>query len=985
MKKIKIKVGDGIHNYSQIPELKGELPKSALDAIVNELTEQAINYVNSQNVNTLYTAERSNLTYTPRPIDISNGIIEDTLNINASQITSNYQFEQVNKKLEVMDLDDQANKVAFEEYDENDNLIVRLNYSFLNMSAGTSWIDEYGFAWTKNALINITATDPDTGDVVTVASYYNITGYFTGNTSGTTYCLSDTINLNYCVSNEVNDNFSYSSSALNNYESILFTKPKTLSLSSWYFTDKANKKQNSDSNLFSLTIENKILTLRHLPESLYIRPKSDDVLYNLSNDVYISTKPVQMPSNSTGFIGNSLINTDEIDLGLELYINLSDFVNSTNTSVNAIKDILYSQNSSGDVLYDTLHEYIPSTYDNCYALEVYQYFAAVPTVNVTNNENSATSYVLDNELVTDCDCVGKIINTTRGQSYTHTTIRNDMFWDKINFSKVVTVASAFINFTHAVSYNTVSTNLKYLDNIILESQLRNINLSDIDNINSIRTPAYSSLVGTQVFNNTAAEKSNRLGSYGVHPKNLRRIYNADYKSSSDLSKSLAHVYCQTYVNGEKSIKKICHVSSVGPRNITLEYFYVPNLSLYLNTNNGEPLTNESEITGWVPAYIKSPWGIVYPEKNITSQSNYSPNVEVPFNVIAFAEERNISTAFDSNLRYEILKNMTHIELYYETDSYITYNSSSGSEETTYETVKQYFNVNYINSITSNIVATDTGQVSATYQTTIPSVISGSYSLSSVYDITNVTSTGFNSFVHNTSTNYIQLSIAYDANYTSSNYTNLPTIDVTFMPKTRYYQVDTYTDGVLTETTGVKSTSGNTYILVPDIDDDIQLSNVTPNYTVNEYGNFVFDVSTATTQAELVNISLYYTTLTQQIIWPKVEYGDYSYAWTVNESSYTENSINASTGTIEFKLMGWPTSGSISQGYDETDSSTTQTWYPYYWSLKSNAASYSINNEAKISGFTTIFNRTMASGDSLQITYYDSSDNAIARSPIVNVI
>ena len=80
----RVRIGDGQHTYKDTSYLVGDVSKSRLDELANELANETILYIGNTTGTAKYKGERGEknsvakvLDYTPRPIDLNTGIIEE--------------------------------------------------------------------------------------------------------------------------------------------------------------------------------------------------------------------------------------------------------------------------------------------------------------------------------------------------------------------------------------------------------------------------------------------------------------------------------------------------------------------------------------------------------------------------------------------------------------------------------------------------------------------------------------------------------------------------------------------------------------------------------------------------------------------------------------------------------------------------------------------------------------------------------------------
>ena len=230
---------------------------------------------------------------------------------------------------------------------------------------------------------------------------------------------------------------------------------------------------------------------------------------------------------------------------------------------------------------------------------------------------------------------------------------------------------------------------------------------------------------------------------------------------------------------------------------------------------------------------------------------------------------------------------------------------------------------------------------------------------------------------------------YNAQWDSYSAADRPKITIYFDSIECYYRIDKYIDNELVTTNNVMSTESDKLVLSVPFEIGKTLVSVTPEHTINELTQFVFDISTGTADNPVV-IELRYTTddtSENAKIWPLQTVEDYTYGWLVNGETIVERQTNTNAGNIVFALSGWNTNEGTSSAYNEQSTIEQQPWFEHYWALKASAKYHSIGKDGeKIEGCPTYFEFENAkSGDIIQIFYYNENNIEIAKSPIVNVI
>ena len=230
---------------------------------------------------------------------------------------------------------------------------------------------------------------------------------------------------------------------------------------------------------------------------------------------------------------------------------------------------------------------------------------------------------------------------------------------------------------------------------------------------------------------------------------------------------------------------------------------------------------------------------------------------------------------------------------------------------------------------------------------------------------------------------------YNAQWDSYSAADKPKITLYFDSIECYYRIDKYIDNELVTNNDVMSIESDKLVLSVSFEIGKTLASVTPEHTINELTQFVFDISTGTSDNPVV-IELRYTTddtSENAKIWPLQTVEDYTYGWLVNDETIVERQTNVSAGNIVFALSGWNTNEGTSSAYNEQSPIEQQPWFEHYWALKASAKYHSIGKDGeKIEGCPTYFEFENAkSGDIMQIFYYNENNIEIAKSPIVNVI
>lgn len=967
-KELKIKVGDGIHDYDNIPVLKGTLTKKSLDDLVDELTAEAIDYVNGQGTDAVYTGDRSDLDYTPRVTDLSQGIIEDAINVYDGKVTSNYQFEQVNKKLDLKDFDEDAPGKVIANIYLDGVLKIKLTDDFLDETHTTAETTiENGVITYKAAYINtvntITGTLADTGESVTELKYLSFyKSFYVENTDIKRDYYS--LFFYYAIENNQNANiysrFNNASSSLQSY----LSKNKTFfsnaesTIRHYVSTKVDNQWVNENTQYFfqKCTYENKIQHIYFASQDNLIKELEDDFVEYQFTTKNINNETVSFPIkiNKNTSSNACFIKNNTCDYAGGQY----NIITNENGNLNSI--ILLDNQFKP--FFNKCLQYSGYYISENINVQMTEFGCPIELRNTSNNFNYKQYKLPD---ISTSNRYGNAMMSANSES------KFNDFAEKAHY----VFNSGYV---HSLSYET-SEGGTLLANII-EYKLKNPNSEIPTNIiggvvnavldvtsESISYANINNYVNSNYSINTIRNSSSFL--------DLRKIEGLDPLENPNVLDII-----NTSITIKEKVFAYNNFVCIFPSSMNIKTNYT--FSIQTNTTNYNTYTNSSDID-FTDASFFVPTRIYIPliDKEVYGDASANSRL-IEFNLTS-SEWTTLKAVYLAGLQND---DAFAIEVHAYFDGLFYSTSSSGGGDTT-QTAYQYYKVNYINSLTQAVVSTETKSLTAQYTSTIPSTFSGSFNIPSYYKNTTITSSGFTSCTANSS-GLVSLSLAYNENYTSSSYANLPEVNVTFVPTTRYYQVSTYLDSVLTGTSEVQSVSGNSLTYFIDVDDDVILANVTPAYTNDSDGNFIFDVSENTTAANALQISVYYnSTGAQTKTWANTVVGDYTYGWVLNLASNPENTVQTSAGTINYALMGWPTNGTYADGYDEDATEETQTWYPQYWALKSNVATYSINESGtKQSGFKTKFTFANAvAGESYQIWYWNSDNECIAKSPKINVV
>ena len=354
-----------------------------------------------------------------------------------------------------------------------------------------------------------------------------------------------------------------------------------------------------------------------------------------------------------------------------------------------------------------------------------------------------------------------------------------------------------------------------------------------------------------------------------------------------------------------------------------------------------------------------------------------------------ADNGKVYTDIDHNVFLENIESYD-IEAFFTGKTYET-------TTTTNPSTRIYFNVDYFNN-SLNKVTLSTYKV---FSFAIENANENSIR-SFKADITNVNITKAD-YTHpdlisykDTLSDYIRLNLnekkyieEYNAQWDSYSAADRPKITIYFDSIECYYRIDKYVDNELVTNNDVMSIESDKLVLSVPFEIGKTLVSVTPKHTINELTQFVFDISTGTSDNPVL-IELRYTTddtSENAKIWPLQTVEDYTYGWLVNGETIVERQTNASAGNIVFALSGWNTNEGTSSAYNEQSIIEQQPWFEHYWALKASAKYHSIGKDGeKIEGCPTYFKFENAkSGDIIQIFYYNENNVEIAKSPIVNVI
>ena len=895
----KVRIGDGQHTYKDTSYLVGDVSKSRLDELANELANETILYIGNTTGNVKYKGERGEknsiakvLDYTPRPIDLDTGIIEDVINVNNDKVTSNYQYLHVNKKLVPFEtsLEEPVKLQTIFELYVDDKLVVDITNAWL---AGKDTTDPE-FSPTPYAIsgpYEHKSVLKTTGEEQVQYRYYRI--QIKDDDGKIRDIIGTTLPpIYYIYDNENTPNINYKT-----YGEFYFIDNFATLFDSYYL-------DNLPLYIRTVHFDGAKSTFKFSSTMPKIDTNPEMVEY-ISNNVNICSKYPIGSTNGEDFgltfskLKNKNYNAifDDTKLKFNSYSDAKDFFSENIVATPELADLV-NFIGSGILKIDVENLKIIKTSNNTFYIEHPKIPVKSPVYCV--NYNSSSRYAIIPNITKIESNAGVIENYLDGYI-------NDAGYN----------IKSYINQELAKSYfgDYPYPEYKFKTPFSLHQSVFIYNASVS---NSIKTHCFA--VKNKTGNNSL------FGDYC-----FVKIYYSDY---------IGGTLCRAYYNNSKTT-----------------YFDLAFSVIDRNQKNNKILIPDY-ITIDGKQYDVADNGKVY------TDINYNDFIE---NIESYDIE-----AFFTGKTYE----------------------PSG---TTNPLTSIYFNVDYFNN-SLNKVTLSTYKV---FSFAIENANENSIR-SFKADITNVNITKADSThpdlisYKDMSSDYIRLNLnekkyieEYNAQWDSYSAADRPKITIYFDSIECYYRINKYIDNELVTNNDVMSIESDKLVLSVPFEIGKTLVSVTPKHTINELTQFVFDISTGTSDNPVV-IELRYTTddtSENAKIWPLQTVEDYTYGWLVNGETIVERQTNVSAGNIVFALSGWNTNEGTSSAYNEQSIIEQQPWFEHYWALKASAKYHSIGkNGEKIEGCPTYFEFENAkSGDIIQIFYYNENNVEIAKSPIVNVI
>lgn len=894
----KVRIGDGQHTYKDTSYLVGDVSKSRLDELANELANETILYIGNTTGNVKYKGERGEknsvvkvLDYTPRPIDLDTGIIEDVINVNNDKVTSNYQYLHVNKKLVPFEtsLEEPVKLQTIFELYVDDELVVDITNAWL---AGKD------------------TTDPEFSPTP-----YTVSGPFEN-------------------------------------KSVLNTTGEK-QVQYRYYTIQIKDDDGKIRDIIGAT----------LPPIYYIydNENTPNINYKTYGEFY--------------FIDNfaTLFNSYYLD-SLPLYIRTVHFDGAKST-------FKFSSTMPKIDTNPKMVEYVLNSDNIC---------SKYP-IGSTNGEDFGLTY-------------SKLYNKNRDANFDDTKLKFNSYSDAKKFFSENIVATSelanLVNFSN--SFNILNINIENLKIIKTSNNTFYIESPELP----IKSPVYcvnykSALRYAVIPNITKIE-----GYAGVVETHLYSYINdASYSRKTYINQELAKSYFGDYPYPDDKFKTPFSLSKYA-------FIYDKSGNFSINTHCFvvKNKTVNNSLFGYY-CFVKIYYNDYIGGTLCRAQSNGNKTYfDLTFSVIDRNQENNKILIPDyiaiDGKHYNVNDNgVVYTDIDYNNfieniESYVIeafFTGKTNEPSGTNPLTSIYFNVDYFNN-SLNKVTLSTYKV---FSFLIENANENSIR-SFKADITNVNITKADSThpdlisYKDTSSDYMRLNLnekkyieEYNAQWDSYSAADRPKITIYFDSIECYYRIDKYVDNELVTNNNVMSIESDKLVLSAPFEIGKTLVSVTPKHTINELTQFVFDISTGTSDNPVL-IELRYTTddtSENAKIWPLQTVEDYTYGWLVNGETIVERQTNASAGNIVFALSGWNTNEGTSSAYNEQSIIEQQPWFEHYWALKASAKYHSIGkNGEKIEGCPTYFEFENAkSGDIIQIFYYNENNVEIAKSPIVNVI
>ena len=895
----KVRIGDGQHTYKDTSYLVGDVSKSRLDELANELANETILYIGNTTGNVKYKGERGEknsvakvLDYTPRPIDLDTGIIEDVINVKNDKVTSNYQYLHVNKKLVPFEtsLEEPVKLQTIFELYVDDELVVDITN-----------------AW----LAKKDTTDPEF--------------------SPTPYIVSGPYE----------------------YKSVLNTTGEE-QVQYRYYTIQIKDDDGKIRDIIGTT----------LPPIYYIydNENTPNINYKTYGEFY--------------FIDNfaTLFNSYYLD-NLPLYIRTVHFDGAKST-------FKFSSTMPKIDTNPEMVEYVLNSDNIC---------SKYP-IGSTNGEDFGLTF-------------SKLYNKNRNANFDDTKLKFNSYSDAKKFFSENIVATPelanLVNFSN--SFNILNINVENLKIIKTSNNTFYIESPELP----IKSPVYcvnykSTLRYAVIPNITKIE-----GYAGVVETHLYSYINdASYSSRTYINQELAKSYFGDYPYPEYKFKTPFSLSKYA-----FIYDKPANLSINTHCFAVKNKTVNNSLFGYY-CFVK----IYYSDYIGGTLCRAQPNgnktyFDLAFSVIDRNQENNKKLIpdyiaidgkhYNANDNGVVYTDIDYNDFIENIESYVIEAFFTGKTHepsgTTNPLTSIYFNVDYFNNSLNKVTLSTYKVFSFVIENANENSIRSFKANITNVNITKADSTHPDLISYkDTSSDYIRLNLnekkyieEYNAQWDSYSAADRPKITIYFDSIECYYRIDKYIDNELVTNNDVMSIESDKLVLSVPFEIGKTLVSVTPEHSINELTQFVFDISTGTSDNPVV-IELRYTTddtSENAKIWPLQTVEDYTYGWLVNGETIVERQTNVNAGNIVFALSGWNTNEGTSSAYNEQSSIEQQPWFEHYWALKASAKYHSIGKDGeKIEGCPTYFEFENAkSGDIMQIFYYNENNVEIAKSPIVNVI
>lgn len=892
----KVRIGDGQHTYKDTSYLVGDVSKSRLDELANELANETILYIENTTGNAKYKGERGEknsiakvLDYTPRPIDLDTGIIEDVINVNNDKVTSNYQYLHVNKKLVPFEtsLEEPVKLQTIFELYVDDELVVDITNAWL---AGKDTTDpEFSpTPYVVSGPYEYKSVLNTTGEGQVQYRYYTIHIKDDDGKIRDIIGMTSLPHIYYIYDNENIPNINYK-----------YYGP-------FYFIDNfatlfdSNYLDSSPQYIRTVHFDGVKSTFKFSSTMPKIDANPEMVEYH-SNSI-CSKYPIGSTNGEDFGLTNSKLknknytaNFDDTKLKFNSYSDAKAFFNQNIVVTPELANLINFSSSYNILKIDTENLKIIKTPNNTFYIEHPKLPVKCPVYWV--NYKSTYHYAV-------------IPNITKIEGYAD-------------------VAETYL-------YSDITDN-RYYYRTYINQELAKSYFGDYPYPNNKFKSPFS------IYNNIF------IYSGASNPMNATQCFAVKNKTGNN---SLFDKYCfvKIYYNGGYIGGTLCLAQSSSKIYFSLCFSVIDDTHENIKTLIPDYITMDGK------QYNVNNDGLVYTDIDYNS---FIKNIE-SYNIEAFFTGKTIeSTVIPSTC------------IYFDVDYFN--NSLNKVTLSTYEVVSfviENANENSIHRFKADITNVNITKTDSTH----PDLISYKDTLS----------------------DYIRLNLnekkyieEYNAQWDSYSAADRPKITIYFDSIECYYRIDKYIDNELVTNNDVMSIESDKLVLSVSFEIGKTLASVTPEHTINELTQFVFDISTGTSDNPVV-IELRYTTddtSENAKIWPLQTVEDYTYGWLMNGETIVERQTNVSAGNIVFALSGWNTNEGTSSAYNEQSTIEQQPWFEHYWALKASAKYHSIGKDGeKIEGCPTYFEFENAkSGDIIQIFYYNENNVEIAKSPIVNVI